>query len=379
MMQRAAARASTTTTLSLTRTQRLVARACACSSSAHTQDGAWPRALTPELAHTLLQRGYAVVHNALPPSYLHAIKREMETLRAAGQLYPNATHILLQGETQPTLLHKHHIVETELALERVRSQAPVLKRFFEDEVVFAPLAQALPPWLDLSGAMVKLQYNEGDGGCFPLHFDTYGDDGKCVTAVLYLNDDWHDGDGGEIVLYPFPSEAPVVVAPRFGDMVLFSSQQMLHRVLPSHKPRYCLTTWVYQSTPDAAARAAYYREAAARDERPEPMDRDAVAFRSMMEKVLASPFRRHLQKLFYADEWTRSLHEAHLPTPAFAAYMQTHEQELCVIARATEQMLQNFRAKDAAQPSTLPATCEELAARLVPSAKTTSMTQLPWF
>lgn len=69
-----------------------------------------------------------------------------------------------------------------------------------------------------------------------MHFDTYGDDGKCLTAVLYLNERWAHGDGGEIVLYPFPY-APTTIAPASGRLVLFSSHRMLHRVLPSRAPR----------------------------------------------------------------------------------------------------------------------------------------------
>lgn len=163
-------------------------------------------------------------------------------LRTSGQLYPNSTHILINdaagssGQSPPKtlLLEKHDILETELALDAVRDQAsvPFLRDFFEQQVVFGPLNRAVPDWLGLAGHMVKVQHNAGRGACFPTHFDTYGDDGKCVTAVLYLNEDWEHGDGGEIVLYPFP-KSRVVVQPRFGELVLFSSQQMLHRVLPS--------------------------------------------------------------------------------------------------------------------------------------------------
>lgn len=331
----------------------------------------WPQVVAPGMTQSLLQNGYFVVRDAFPASYLQAIKREMAHLRDTNQFYPNATHILLKNEQQPTLLQKHHILETELALDDIRTQVPVLREFFEDQVVFAPLQRALPDWLGLSGYMIKLQYNEGHGGCFPLHFDTYGDDGKCITAVLYLNDAWQEGDGGEIVLYPFPNEK-VVIAPRFGDMVLFSSQQMLHRVMPSVKPRYCLTTWIYQSPPAAsgsltassnaaAERAAYYRNASSNSNG----RHESSAFANMMEKVLASSFRRHLVKLFYAEEWTRSLQESHLQTDAFARYVRTHEQEIDVIEAATTQMLHNFRAKDAEQPSTLPATCAELAETLL--------------
>ncbi|TYZ63641.1 hypothetical protein PybrP1_009004 [[Pythium] brassicae (nom. inval.)] len=367
----------------------------AATAAAEHDGGAWPHVVTPALVHELLTNGYVVVRGAFAAAHARDLQREMDELRAAGHFYANATHILLPGAPQPALLHKRHILETELALESTRSRAPALRRFFDEQLVFAPLARALPPWLALHGAMVKLQYNEGGGGCFPLHFDTYGDDGKCVTAVLYLNEQWADGDGGEIVLYPFPAAEPVVVAPRLGDMVLFSSQQMLHRVLPSRRPRHCLTTWIYQGTPDAAARAAFYRDSATTTtsgptrstRRPPPLpDSEPDAFAVMMEKVLSSPFRRHLQKLLYAAEWTQSLHEAHEPTAAFAQYMATHAHELRVIEHATEQMLRNFRAKDPTQPSTLPATYAELTARLLGTATladgreaAASIRSIPWF
>jgi hypothetical protein len=42
-------------------------------------------------------------------------------------------------------------------------------------------------------------------GCFPLHFDSDAAvDGRRVTALTYLNPEWKPGDGGELVLYPFP-------------------------------------------------------------------------------------------------------------------------------------------------------------------------------
>ena len=96
---------------------------------------------------------------------------------------------------------------------------------------------------------VKLQLNRGSGGCFPLHFDSDAAlDGRRVTALTYLNPDWTPGDGGELVLYPFP-EPPVKVEPVMGRVVLFSAANMLHRVLPSGKPRMCYTTWFFAKSP----------------------------------------------------------------------------------------------------------------------------------
>ncbi|KAJ0403031.1 hypothetical protein P43SY_009572 [Pythium insidiosum] len=318
----------------------------------------WRARVTPALASQLLRDGYAVVPNAFPPAFTAAIRREMHALHASQQLYPNATHVLLSGDDpQPTLLQKHHILETELVLPEIRRQVPTLEWFFDSQLVFAAMRAALPPWLQLSAHMIKLQLNEG--GCFPLHFDSYGDDGKCLTAVLYLNDAWQPGDGGEIVLYPFPQRARVVVRPGDGDLVLFSSQQMLHRVLPSRRARYCLTTWMYcDKTPRAPAlqraRQRHY------DDEREP-EADGSYEQQVLRKIVRSPtFRRHLAKLFHRDEWRQSLQESHVANDAFRRFLATHDREVALIEAATTQMLHRFRAKDPSATSSVPATSQEL-------------------
>ena len=46
---------------------------------------------------------------------------------------------------------------------------------------------------------MKVQVNGGDGGCFPIHFDSDPRlDGRLVTAILYLND---EPRGGQLRLY----------------------------------------------------------------------------------------------------------------------------------------------------------------------------------
>ncbi|KAG6972440.1 hypothetical protein JG688_00003992 [Phytophthora aleatoria] len=347
----------------------------------------WDASVTSELVSGLLRDGYYVVRDAFPVEYLRRLRDEMKLLHTSDQLYPNSTHILLnnvdngsKSTTKTLLLEKHDIFETELALDAIRDQStvPFLRDFFEQQVVFGPLHLALPDWLGLAGHMVKVQHNAGRGACFPMHFDTYGDDGKCVTAVLYLNEEWKQGDGGEIVLYPFPNSR-VVVQPRFGELVLFSSQQMLHRVMPANKPRYALTTWMYHSPPPhaKAESAAYYQNVVSE----QTSDVDNAAFRGMVTKVLRSPFRRHLVKLAYKDAWAQSLHESHLQTEAFDHYMATHQKELQVIEAATVQMLGNFRAKDGGANSKLPQTSEELMQRMEdPSNREfVQNLQLQWF
>ena len=53
-------------------------------------------------------------------------------------------------------------------------------------------------------------------------------DARRVTAILYLNPEWHPAHGGQLKLYPLPGP-PAVIEPLLDRMVLFSSCQMLHR------------------------------------------------------------------------------------------------------------------------------------------------------
>jgi hypothetical protein len=78
---------------------------------------------------------------------------------------------------------------------------------------------------------------------------------RCVTAILYLNDDnWNvETDGGALKCYmnSAPEDntgetATVIksVAPIGGTLVLFDSRYLLHEVCPSNRERYALTLWI---------------------------------------------------------------------------------------------------------------------------------------
>lgn len=72
-------------------------------------------------------------------------------------------------------------------------------------------------------------WSAGDESCFPLHYDSDETvDNRRITAILYLNPDWEQGDGGELKLYPWPRE-PVTVEPLHNRLLLFSTCRMLHR------------------------------------------------------------------------------------------------------------------------------------------------------
>ena len=51
--------------------------------------------------------------------------------------------------------------------------SPNLSQLFNNYSLIELVNQHLPN-LKAATHMIKIQINKGDGGCFPLHFDTYG-------------------------------------------------------------------------------------------------------------------------------------------------------------------------------------------------------------
>ena len=81
--------------------------------------------------------------------------------------------------------------------------------------------------------------------------------GRKLTVIYYLNAAWRPGDGGELRIWPSADEdsegegeeeeqamAPVTIEPLADRLVIFISSQW-HEVLPAWKPRYALTTWMF--------------------------------------------------------------------------------------------------------------------------------------
>lgn len=81
------------------------------------------------------------------------------------------------------------------------------------------------------------------GAFYQKHLDRFRDDDRrCVSAVLYLNDDWLPEHAGELRLY-FADGSHDDVPPLGGSLVLFLSGEFPHEVLPAHRERLSLTGW----------------------------------------------------------------------------------------------------------------------------------------
>ncbi len=86
------------------------------------------------------------------------------------------------------------------------------------------------------------------GRFYRRHLDTFeNDQRRKLSMVLYLNKDWTEENGGELVIYTQENnqEKPVSILPKFGRLVIFESSVLEHEVKPVLKgERLSITGWL---------------------------------------------------------------------------------------------------------------------------------------
>lgn len=81
-----------------------------------------------------------------------------------------------------------------------------------------------------------------EGSFYKRHLDVFKDSRqRAFTMIMYLNQDWKEGDGGELCVYI--DDLPLKVAPLNRKAVFFKSSELEHEVLQSQKARLSITGW----------------------------------------------------------------------------------------------------------------------------------------
>ncbi len=82
------------------------------------------------------------------------------------------------------------------------------------------------------------------GSFYKRHRDRFKDsDARKFSLVSYLNDDWTEADGGQIVLYHKNGQAQCEL-PTYRKSVFFKSDDLEHEVLLAHRTRLSITGWL---------------------------------------------------------------------------------------------------------------------------------------
>lgn len=89
--------------------------------------------------------------------------------------------------------------------------------------------------------------NYPPGGHYDKHLDQFKKrNNRTISFVLYLNENWQQGDGGELEIFKEDGSS-LLVAPIGARLVMFRSDLVPHAVLQSNKNRYSLTGWLLQT------------------------------------------------------------------------------------------------------------------------------------
>ena len=333
----------------------------------------------------LSRYGFAAADLLVPDSsnthcspFLHSLRKDILSLQKSDMLVPNWSRFVSQGTT--TALQKTGIHEENLPLDNPYA-APALEHLWNERdwitkemnEISSENSLLIPT---LGKPSVKIQYNSGDGACFPCHFDSDAQvDDRCVTFILYLNPEYLNvptspeeaqNQGGHFVAYPIPYP-PVSFSPAMGRIVAFSSKNMLHRTLPcrSAESRCCLTLWFPAEVDDDVASAApsapsapsspHYSTLSLDDFSPfaKVRDDDVLA----LDILLEPDMRPHLARLLLAGEWIDSLRLSHTDTAmdvrtmepikgGVEDYVKTMVQDLQVIEKALVQRVQQRGVKN---------------------------------
>ncbi len=85
-------------------------------------------------------------------------------------------------------------------------------------------------------------YEKGD--FYETHLDCFKNSkNRVVTTVYYLNDDWKEQDGGELIIYDEKNNFLTKVAPQANTLIVFMSEKFPHEVLKTNKTRYSIAGW----------------------------------------------------------------------------------------------------------------------------------------
>nr|XP_018904664.1 PREDICTED: egl nine homolog 1 [Bemisia tabaci] len=100
----------------------------------------------------------------------------------------------------------------------------------------------------------------GHGSHYVKHVDNPNRDGRCITAIYYLNRDWDiQHNGGLLRIFPEGWSHQVADIEPLFDRILFfwSDRRNPHEVQPAFKTRYAITLWYFDATERAEASRRY--------------------------------------------------------------------------------------------------------------------------
>jgi SM-20-related protein len=192
----------------------------------------------------ILDKGYGIVDDFLSPDEVETLRQTLYTRNNQGEFKTAAignqqvtVQTSIRGDQIRWLDGSDALPEEAVYLDRIQTLIDYLNRTCYLGLVDSEIHYALYP----AGTFYKRHLDR-----FRTHSSLGGPQRK-LSVICYLNQDWQESDGGQLVVYlPEPSggEEAIQILPVGGRLVCFESDKLEHEVLPATRDRVSLTGWL---------------------------------------------------------------------------------------------------------------------------------------
>jgi len=190
-----------------------------------------------EIIDTLVRQGYAVIPSFLTAVECLALAEECRELREQGEFHRAGVNRGEMLDVRPEirsdeirwLEHDDCGPRQHEYLELMDAYLQLLNReLFLALVEFECFCAVYPP-----------------GSFYQRHLDQFREvQQRTVTAILYLNENWQQSDGGQLRIFINEETGETLeVLPEAGTFVTFLSAEYWHEVLPAERDRLSITGW----------------------------------------------------------------------------------------------------------------------------------------
>jgi SM-20-related protein len=126
---------------------------------------------------------------------------------------------------------------------------PEIKTFFNFIDAFIPMVNR-ELYTSIKDSEFHLAHYQ-KGGFYKKHLDQFKDrNNRILSVIVYMNDQWKKGDGGELKIYTNDSQSEFELVEPIGNrLAIFRSDTVWHEVLPANKSRKSLTGWLLRQPP----------------------------------------------------------------------------------------------------------------------------------
>ncbi|KAK5828354.1 hypothetical protein F5H01DRAFT_1642 [Linnemannia elongata] len=210
------------------------------------------KVLTSDNANELFHQGYTVLNNVLPLSTIQSVRQWATEMFKTGKMdKASGKHNEEDDPFREGNARGDYTIWVSPG-SKFLEVSPELKECVD--WFSGRLHEDLAKVVHLHGqAEYQLAYYPPDSSHYERHRDSFPTDDKedvdqrRVTAIVYFNPDWKQGNGGELRIFDKgmgdEEEKEINIAPLAARCVVFLSGVMDHAVMPAFEERIALTSW----------------------------------------------------------------------------------------------------------------------------------------